>query len=155
MSLALLLCGKRYRSIPCCTTRQKDGIHPKTVRILNSSFALKLKNSVVVKTTLRLRQDQDLKESKPSQDQNHWRIFLWFRGGDRSLVFFQLPQWALPWRTCNLSSVFYCVLFCIWIFYDQVAKLRWVKKSDYKWLTLLATFEEESFTSNQSHYVNN
>ncbi len=55
---------------------------------------------------------------------------------------------AAPWRVFSLTCCFAHEFSVIKVtnFYES-------KKSNYKWLTLLATFEEECFTSDHSHYI--
>ncbi len=65
----------------------------------------------------RPRLDWDQSALRTSQDQDHWKIFLWFWGGDRSLMFFQPSQ-----KHClaepALHNVFSCAVMlmnCLWL----------------------------------------
>ncbi len=69
-------------------------------------------------------------------------------------MFCQPSQLALPCRTSTLTLISLVCCFAYEFSVIKGAKLRRIRKSNYKWSTLLVAFEEESFTSNDSNHVN-
>ncbi len=110
--------------------------------------------SVVVKTTLtetktKTRLKGAETESRPRPLNNVPLISMW--RCKFNVVYLSQQHCSAEPALCRVFSLVCCFAYEFSVI--KVAELRWIKKSNYRWLAILAAFEQESFTSNQNHYV--
>ncbi len=137
------------------TTGAKANVHGSTtLQGVTCTVPLMSDTSVVVKTTLtetktKTRLKGAETESRPRPLNNVPLISMW--RCKFNVVYPSQQHCSAEPALCRVFSLVCCFAYEFSVI--KVAELWRIKKSNYRWLAILAAFEEESFTSNQNHYV--